>query len=89
VQGLGRLLPTARSARNCDLFHMIKWEMPLTLSELSFLVLGKPKTLTGADVAELYLKGDFEAIRAYNIRDLEIIEALYLRREDLFGAAIL
>lgn len=89
VEGLGRLLPTARSSRNCDLFHLIKWEMPLTLSELSMLVLGRPKELSGADVAELYRMGDLDAIRQYNINDLEIIEALYLLREDLFGPGVL
>jgi len=89
VEGLGRLLPTARSSRNCDLFHLIKWEMPLTLSELSMLVLGRPKELSGADVAELYRMGDLDAIRQYNIHDLEIIEALYLLREDLFGPGVL
>lgn len=85
VHGLGRLLPSSRSPRNFDLYHFFRWDMPLTLSELAMLVLGRPKELSGADVAELYRRGDFEAIRNYNIQDLEIIEALYQLREDLFG----
>lgn len=86
MHGLGRLLPASRSPANYDLFQRIRWDMPLTLSELSLLVLGRPKELSGADVAELYRMGDLEAIRMYNIEDLEIIEALYQLREDLFGS---
>lgn len=88
VHGLGRLLPASRSPRNFDLYHFFRWDMPLTLSELSMLVLGRPKELSGPDVAELYRRGDMEAIRQYNIQDLEIIEALYQLREDLFGASV-
>lgn len=86
VHGLGRLLPASRSPANYDIFQRIRWDMPLTLSELSMLVLGRPKELSGADVAELYKRGDLEAICEYNIHDLEIIEALYQLREDLFGS---
>lgn len=85
VHGLGRLLPSARSPRNYDLFQLIKWQMPMTLSELAMLLFNRPKGLSGAEIGTLYQKGDLDAIKQYNIRDLEIIEALYLLKEDLFG----
>jgi predicted PolB exonuclease-like 3'-5' exonuclease len=85
IRGFGRLLPASRSAKNCDLFHSLKWDMSLSLSELALLVLGELKSSGGNEIRTFYEAGDLDAIRAHNIQDLELIEKIYILREDLFG----
>lgn len=88
VEGLGRLLPPSRSARNYDLFQLIRWEMPLSLQELALLAVGDTRELRGHDVAELWKAGRIDEIIQHNIEDLQTIEMLYLRRGDMFGIAL-
>ena len=88
IDGLGRLLPAAHSARNCDLYRMIKWDMPLSLSEMALVMTGAPKCVSGDEIAELYKNGQIEKIIEHNISDLELTEMLYLHKNDLFGTSV-
>jgi DNA polymerase elongation subunit (family B) len=83
VVGLGRLLPVSRSPVNYDIYDLVRWSMPISLSDFGYLM-GVVKG-NGVDVEKWYAEGDFEKIEEYNIRDLEITERIYLMRNDLLG----
>jgi len=85
ISGLGMLLPdvSGRDLRNYDIFLKIKWAMPMSLSEISLLLFGKPKETDGNEIEELYKNGNVDEIVKHNILDLEITEAIYLMRDDL------
>ena len=90
IEGLGILLPDVggRDLRNYDIYLKIKWAMPLTLSEISLLLFGKPKDTEGGDIEELYKAGNIDEIVRHNIYDLEITEAIYLQRDDLLTEGV-
>lgn len=85
ITGFGDLLPSSKSPRNYDIYQKIKWEMPMSLGELSMLITDKIKSSTGEIVEELYNAGKIDELVEYNKRDLEITEALYLNRKDYLG----
>lgn len=83
IDGLGRLLPRSKDVKNYDIYQKIRWTLPLSLSEISMLLFGEPKVYSGDRMDELFREGRYDEIISYNRRDLEIIEAVYLRRDDL------
>lgn len=86
IFGMGKLLPAARSYRCYDIFQRMKYEFPMSLSELSFIVNGSPKDMTGDAVEDLYRNGEIDKIVEYNKKDLELTEQIYLLRDDLISS---
>lgn len=83
VTGLGRLLPVSRSPGNYDIYALLRWDLPISLADIGYLM-GIEKG-NGADVEKWYEEKNYEMIEAYNIRDLELTEKIYLMRHDLLG----
>lgn len=84
IQGLGRLLPGNRDPRCYDIYQKIRWELPMSLSEISMLLFGDPKEKDGSTVEKLYKENKIDELINYNATDLEITEGVYLWKTDLF-----
>lgn len=83
ISGFGSLLPSSKSSRNYDIYQKTRWEMALSLGEISMLIRDSIKDVTGGIVETLFKDGRIDEIIEYNQRDLEITEELYLLRKDL------
>lgn len=49
----------------------------ISLDALGYILLGRRKTMSGGDVAQLWLDGEYERIGEYNIEDVEMTRAVH------------
>ncbi len=74
--------PDRRSPRIIDIYDCCggKWQGDVSscsLSELGWFLYGQPKQSSGADVAEMWAKGDIAGIRGHCLEDILLTSKIY------------
>lgn len=85
--GIKLEIPDRHSKRIIDIYEVLggKWATDISscsLSELGWFLYGTPKQSSGADVAEMWAKGDIAGIRAHCLEDILLTSKIY---QDFLG----
>lgn len=75
-------IPDRHSKRIIDIYEALggKWATDISacsLSELAWFLYGTPKQSSGADVAEMWAKGDIAGIRGHCLEDVTLTSKIY------------
>lgn len=85
--GIKLEIPDRHSKRIIDIYEALggKWATDISacsLSELAWFLYGQPKQSSGADVAEMWAKGDIAGIRGHCLEDILLTSKIY---QDFLG----
>ena len=73
----GDLCPVCSGAALRDRINVLEHGDAISLDALAWILLGKRKTMTGADVAGLWADGEYDRIAQYNVEDVETTRAVH------------